>query len=87
MKIHLALLAALLGHTTGESPELNPKSFDDAIHSGKNVFVKFYAPVSAWTAHNVASIIQLYSTARLPLFSLHQSGVVIARRLRLIGIN
>ena len=46
MKIQLTLLTALLGLAAGKSPELNPKSFDEAIHSGKNVFVKFYAPVS-----------------------------------------
>ena len=46
MKIQITLLlAGLLGYVAGKSPELNPASFDEAIHS-KNTFVKFYAPVS-----------------------------------------
>eukprot|EP00986_Skeletonema_menzelii_P007966 scaffold3197_cov153-Skeletonema_menzelii.AAC.10 len=43
MKIQITLLTGLLGYAVGKSPELNPASFDEAIHS-KNTFVKFYAP-------------------------------------------
>jgi hypothetical protein len=47
MKIRqITLITGLfLGLAAGKSPELNPASFDEAIHS-KNTFVKFYAPVS-----------------------------------------
>lgn len=45
MKIQIFLLTALLGFAAGKSPELDPASFDEVIHS-KNAFVKFYAPVS-----------------------------------------
>lgn len=47
MKIQITLLTGLLGFAAGKSPVLDPASFDEAIHS-KNVFVKFYAPVSAF---------------------------------------
>ena len=45
MKMKITLMTALLGIVAGKSPELNPTSFDEMIHS-KNTFVKFYAPVS-----------------------------------------
>ena len=49
MKIQITLVtAALLRLAAGDSPELNPASFDEAIHA-KNTFVKFYAPVSVVT--------------------------------------
>lgn len=47
MKLFISALLLHAAAVTGKSVELDPKTFDDAIHN-KNVFAKFYAP---WCGH------------------------------------
>ena len=83
MKIQITLLTGLLGFAAGKSPELDPASFDEAIHS-KNVFVKFYAPVSAFYLC-IGRLLDLHVSNHV--LSPNYSGAVIANLWLQIGIN